>query len=358
MNDKLKQELLDKNSKLIDMVIERTKRDFTDDIALIGLTGSFSTNDFHEKSDLDLIIVNNTDKAWQMAECFIFDDVGYDIYCTSWKDLEKKAILENPGVSSLIDLQIIYYSKYEYLERFNHLKEKALQLLAKPIGDDCLKRAKKHIDLAKQDYADALIFEDIGAIRYAAGRVLYNIVNAIVNLNNTYFKRGIKRYLEELLSYQYLPLEFETLYMAVIDAKTINQLRNAAFLLLKTTVELFDLMKQDFTTQPIATYDNLRGTYEELWCNYRNKIIVSTTLKDKSYAFHATLGAQNFLDEMSNEYGTKELDIMRNFDSDNLELLKDAFLQVMDEYLLEYKKVERKVLKFDTFEELYDYYMK
>ena len=358
MNDKLKQELLDKNSKLIDMVIERTKRDFTDDIALIGLTGSFSTNDFHEKSDLDLIIVNNTDKAWEMAECFIFDDVGYDIYCTSWKDLEKKAILENPGVSSLIDLQIIYYSKYEYLERFNHLKEKALQILAKPIQEDCFIRAKKHIDLAKQDYADSLIFEDIGAIRYSAGRVLYNIVNAIVNLNNTYFKRGIKRYLEELLSYQYLPLNFETLYMAVIDAKTINQLRNAAFLLLKATVELFDLMKQDFTTQPIATYDNLRGTYEELWCNYRNKIIVSTTLKDKSYAFHATLGAQNFLDEMSNEYGAKELDIMRYFDSDNLELLKDAFLQVMDEYLLEYKKVERKVLKFDTFEELYDYYMK
>jgi len=30
----------------------------------------------------------------------------------------------------------------------------------------------------------------------------------------------------------------------------------------------------------------------------------------------------------------------------------------MDEYLKEYDKVGRKELKFDTFEELYDYYMK
>ena len=93
MDDNLRQKLFAKNKQLIDMVIERAKRDFPDDIALIGLTGSFSTNDFHEKSDLDLIIVNNNDKGWGIAECFIYDDVGYDIYCTTWDNLEQKAAL-------------------------------------------------------------------------------------------------------------------------------------------------------------------------------------------------------------------------------------------------------------------------
>ena len=47
MDEIIKKKLLDKNERLINMVIERAKRDFIDDIAIIGLTGSFSTGDFH-----------------------------------------------------------------------------------------------------------------------------------------------------------------------------------------------------------------------------------------------------------------------------------------------------------------------
>ena len=37
MNEKTKQNLIEKNKKIINMVIERAKRDFPDDIAIIGL---------------------------------------------------------------------------------------------------------------------------------------------------------------------------------------------------------------------------------------------------------------------------------------------------------------------------------
>ena len=60
-----KEEAAGQNELLINMVIERARRDFLDDIAIIGLTGSFSTGDFHEKSDLDLIIINNTERGWE-----------------------------------------------------------------------------------------------------------------------------------------------------------------------------------------------------------------------------------------------------------------------------------------------------
>lgn len=55
MDDRIRQKILIKNEKIINMVMERVKRDFAEDIAIIGLTGSFSTGDFHEKSDLDLV---------------------------------------------------------------------------------------------------------------------------------------------------------------------------------------------------------------------------------------------------------------------------------------------------------------
>nr|WP_246318128.1 nucleotidyltransferase domain-containing protein [Paenibacillus taichungensis] len=80
------------------MVIERAKRDFLDDIAIIGLTGSFSTGDFHEKSDLDLIIINNTERGWGISDCFILDDVGYDIYCTPFKNTRAIHIRESQRI--------------------------------------------------------------------------------------------------------------------------------------------------------------------------------------------------------------------------------------------------------------------
>ena len=358
MDEKIKQRLLDKNKRIIDMVIERAKRDFPDDIAIIGLTGSFSTGDFHEKSDLDLIIINNTERGWGISAGFILEDVGYDIYCTPWETrIEAEASLKSPMVSCLTDLQILYCAKPEYMEKFNAYKQRALDTLAKPIGEECIERAKKYIDIAKQEYVDTLLSDNVGTVRYAAGKVLYNLTNVLVNLNNTYFKRGIKRYLDELSTFKYIPDDFEKMYIAVIDAKTIQEMRNASYEMLKSIVELYNRMYENFRKQPVPTYVNLWGTYEELWCNCRNKVIASTESKDKSYAYHVAMGAQAYLDEMAEDKGTKKFDLMQYFDAENLLLFKEAFLCAMDEYLEEYNRVERTVERYDSFEQLYDHYM-
>ena len=358
MDDKTKQKILNKNEKLINMVIERAKRDFPDDIAIIGLTGSFSTGDFHEKSDLDLIIINNTNRGWGIASCFILDDVGYDIYCTPWETrIEEQANLKSPMISCLIDLQILYCSKPEYMEKFSAYRKKALDALAKPIGKECIERAKKCIDYAKQEYANTLLADDIGAARYAASEVVYNLINALVNLNNTYFKRGVKRYMEELMTYQYIPKDLERIYMDIVEAKTMEEIRDTSYIMLKSIVELHQKMYMDFVQQPVVTYDNLRGTYEELWCNYRNKIIANVELNDKVYVYHVASGAQEYLDAMTHNIGTKKFDLMKHFDADNLLSFKETFLRIMDEYLEEYRGTGRMVERYETYEQLYHQYM-
>ncbi|AIQ35272.1 DNA polymerase III subunit beta [Paenibacillus sp. FSL R5-0345] len=359
MDADIRQKILNKNDRLISMVIERAKRDFPDDIAIIGLTGSFSTGDFHEKSDLDLIIINNTAQGWGISSCFILEDVGYDIYCTPWETrIEDQANLESPMISCLIDLELLYCAKPEYLEKLNLYKQRALDALAKPIGSECISRAKKNIDIAKQEYTNTLLSEDIGAVRYASCEVVYNLVNALTHLNNTYFKRGLKRYLEEIATYRYIPDDFEMKYMAVIDAKTVIEIRSASYRFLENVNDLYNKMYKDFVIQPVPTYDNLGGTFEELWCNSRNKVIASVELNDKSYAYYVAMGIQNFLDEMTESRGTQKFDLMQYFDSDNLHLFKEQFLQVMDEYLEEYNKLGRKVVRYDTFEQLYNEYMR
>ncbi|AZN41406.1 nucleotidyltransferase domain-containing protein [Paenibacillus albus] len=358
MNESTKQQLMEKNERLIHMVIERARRDFPEDIAIIGLTGSMSTGDFHEMSDLDLIIINNTDRAWEISDCFILDDVGYDIYCTPWDTrIQAQASLESPGVSSLTELKILYHASTQDLEKFNAFRQKALDALASPIGADCLERAKKWIDIAKQEYSAAMLADDIGSVRHASAGVIYNLVNALVSMNNTCIKRGIKRYLEEIRSYRFIPDNLESLYMSVIEAKTIEEIRDASLNILRSVTRLHNEMCDNFIVKPTPTFDNLKGTYEELWCNCRNKIINSVDTNDTSYAFLAALGAQEYLDEMTAVKGTPKFDLMQYFDASDLQVMKEKFLQVMDEYHKEYVKVGRKVESFATFEQLYAQFM-
>lgn len=75
------------------------------------------------------------------------------------------------------------------------------------------------------------------------------------------------------------------------------------------------------------------------------------------YAFHAARDAQGAFNDLTENKGSRQLNIMQYFDADNPDLFKNAFLKTMDEYALEYENVGRQILKFDTFEALYDYSM-
>ncbi len=359
MNETLRQQLLDKNQRLIDMVIERVKRDFSQDIVLIGLTGSINTEDFHEHSDLDLILVNDTPQGWGISRCFLLGEVGYDIYCTPWEPrLRDASTLASPHVSNLLDMRILYSAGPEHLAKYQALCQNARDLLALPIGKECLERAQKHIDSAKQSFADALLARETGPVRYAAGMVLYHALNAIVSMNNRYITRGIKRYREQLLALPHLPEDCGALYDAVIGAKDVGALREAAENLLRATVALHGRLTEAHAAKTAPSAENLRGTYEELWCNCRNKVKTSAEAGDASYAFFAALGAQNYLDEMIEVCGAPKFDVMTAFDPEKLGAFGQAFERMVEEYRALYDAAGLAVDRFDTLEELYADFMK
>lgn len=358
MTEQIKQQIMEKNQKIIDMVVEKVKRDFPEDIAIVGLAGSFATGDFYEKSDLDLIIINNTQRGWEISESFLLDDVGYDFYCTPWETrIEEEANLESPGVSSLLDMKVLYCAKPEYLEKLRSYQQRALALLAEPIGKNCIRRGEKEISLAKESFAQMVLEESIGRVRYCSSEVVYHLFNTIVALNNTYLKRGTKRYFEELSAYRYLPENFEGLYWNVLRSRTVTEIRATTQAFLKSVILLCEKMRRELVPSPKPTKENLRGTYEELWSNYRNKVLKSAEEKDLSYAYWTAMGAQNFLNEMTKEKGTPEFDLMAHFDPKYLGGFAKAFEEIREEYRKIYDSVGLSVEKFDTFEELYRHFM-
>lgn len=359
MDEATRAYLLETNEKLIKMVIERAKRDFPEDIALIGLTGSFSTGDYHERSDLDLIIINNTDRGWEIASCFILGEIGYDIYCTPWDTrINDQANLVSPMVSCLVDLQILYSAKPEYLERFNQYRQLALDTLALPSGEPCLNRARDSIQQAKQYYADAMLAEEPSAVRFAAGLGMQELIHAVTHLNNTYFKRGLKRYWEEMATWQNLPDDFEAQCHRLVATTEPDDVRSIFRTLLENVIRLHARLKREWIPLSPPTSDNLAGTYEELWCNFRNKLHVCAETGNQTQAWQVALGAQGFFDEMSESRGTPRVDVVGAFHAEDLPGFRDAFMQMMEAYRTEYDKAGRAVERYATFEDLYAHFMR
>ncbi|HQN29040.1 MAG TPA: nucleotidyltransferase domain-containing protein, partial [Mesotoga sp.] len=85
MDKKIKEALLVRNERIIEAVIEKSVRVCPGSVALIGIYGSFATDDIHEKSDLDLFIVINDPDGYKISSCFILGDVAHDVYCTTWE---------------------------------------------------------------------------------------------------------------------------------------------------------------------------------------------------------------------------------------------------------------------------------
>ena len=98
-----------RNRKIIDAVIRKEQAVCPGAIALIGIYGSFQTGDIHPLSDLDLLILINDDRGWQLGKAFIQEDlgVGHDIYCTTRESLRQDAEYDHPHISKLMDAQIV-----------------------------------------------------------------------------------------------------------------------------------------------------------------------------------------------------------------------------------------------------------
>ena len=119
-----KEQLLSRNKKIIEIIMEQIKEKCPDSIDMIAIGGSFCNGDIYEKSDLDLVIISRDDKAKCLDKCFILDDVAMDIYTHDWISFETMAEYPNPYVTKLIDLDIIYTHDDSVLDKYKELQTK------------------------------------------------------------------------------------------------------------------------------------------------------------------------------------------------------------------------------------------
>lgn len=333
--------LEERNQKIIDAVIEKADRVCPGALALIGVYGSFMTGDFYEKSDLDLLVLINDDRGFQLGSAFIQHDlqVGHDIYCTTWEDLQNDAEYVHPNISKLMDAKIVYCADEKYRERLELLRKEAKDILEAPFSEEDYAKAEKLLKEAESCCTLAMISECRSDVLQGAGGTVYYIENAIAMLNKQYFRCGVKHVYEELNAMKNRPEKLCDRIEDIVSATSVASLQKHLSTLMRETAAVFRRVKETVAApKKSAAKDALTGTYEEMYSNWRNKMYLAAETGNRHLAFMSLISADAMFSEIDSELNIDRYDVLGGYDFQDLHKTAKAYDDVLEKYLKEYSK--------------------
>ena len=320
------------HQKMIDAIICKAERVCPDSLALIGLYGSLATGDVHDKSDLDLLILINDDRGWQLADAFILDDtgIGYDLYCTTWEMLEEDACCNHAHLSKLLDSRLIYIKNQNAPAKLEEIRCKARGLLA---SDERHEKAQAAWDNAKKMFADCFLSDDPAQLRTSAGAVIHLLLDVVMLHHGCYFRKGIKRTFEELTALA-LPFDMSKQCLSIIRAETAASIRAALIELMCSVQACLAIENEKSPPSP----ENLSGTYEEMFSNWRNKMQEAAEQNDLFSSFMNMVAFQFMDQEIADGASIDQQNLLADFVPQNLWHNAHAFDAALNRHLQEYQK--------------------
>lgn len=349
-----------RNQKIIDAVIEKANRACPGSLALIGIYGSFETGDFYEKSDLDLLVLINDEKGLQLGCTFIQDDleVGHDIYCTTWENLQQDALYNNPNISKLMDSKIVYYADEKYITKLESLREKVNKNLLTPLSREDYSKAENMMKEAEHFYLRAMLAEDMADIWVQAGYAIYYVENAIAMLNKKYFHYGTKRIYEELELMENKPYKLCEMIEGVLSGNSPEEIKKSLTMLIRETMRVFKKVETTISAskEPVVA-DSIRGTYEEMFSNWRNKMYAAADEDNRHLAFMSMSSLQAMISDLGDEMEIGSYDVCAGYAPQNLRKTAQAFDDIIKEYLKEYQKVNLQVERYPDIDAFIAHYL-
>lgn len=349
-----------RNRKIIDAVIERAEKICPGSLALIGIYGSFATGDIHERSDLDLLILINDDRGWQLGCTFIQDDlgVGHDIYCTSWEDMRQASFYNDPNIAKLMDSQIVYCCDEKYRSELRGLRKRAADIMQSPFSREDFLKAENIFKEAEHFYISALVSENMQDIREQAGYVLYYLENAVAMLNKKYFRLGTRRIYEELEAMEKRPAGLCGMIERVVSSVSGEELKNALTALIRETAGVFRRERENLSVQMRPPAEKIAGTYEEMFSNWRGKMYHAAAVHNRHLAFMSLANLSAMLSEAGFGKRDEDYDVFDFYDPENLQQTALRFDDFLDRYLGEYDRAGISPLRFPDIDAFSEYYRK
>jgi len=102
-------------------------------------------------------------------------------------------------------------------------------------------------------------------------------------------------------------------------------------------------MKDKVISKKEISEDAIKGTYEEIYSNWKNKMYHASGKDDTYLSLMTAASCQQFYDQMYSKYNIDSIDIMKNITADNLTLSAEAFDNAMEEYKKNYDRLRTEI---------------
>lgn len=306
---------MEKMHPLTEWVIERIKKEYKEDIALlIGVKGHNTDEDSH--GECFDYFVPATDKGNELSETFIINGVGHDLYPRTWERLENSVQLNDMAI--LIDKATILYARSkEDEERFQSLKKRLNENLNNP--KFVYGKALECMDKALEIYRSLIFEEKNYRARSEANCIHLYLSKAIAFLNNTYTESAIyseqQAYNDTAESRLYhcpemkiVPDGFFEYARLLLESQDIQSLREIIFSLLKTTRKFIveRIPVEERQTVNKVDYDGLADWYQELSLTWhRIRYFCANNMVEQAY-IDACYLQEEFM-YISQEYQIEEM---------------------------------------------------
>lgn len=309
-------------------VLDTVKQDYAQDIALVV---SHTTLRMDETVDTISYFVPVTDRGRRFARTFILDGRGWDIWGIEWDRLERFAALEEYNITVLADAKILWARSKEDAARFESLQMRQRENLADP--EISRKQALIAYATAKGLFTQ-LLFSQGSEIRVFAGYVLDYLARAIASHNHSYFRHSQAYQLEELAKMAQVPAGFAEKYLEALRTKDDAHRQQLC-------QELISLVR-DFLAvdtpqaHPEKNFQDLADWYAELsytWQRLRHYAAEQDPVRVHMWG----IMLQNELNEVCADFGLPKMELMREFDFDDLGRFvarADALEQEMRQHII------------------------
>ena len=336
---------MNKHEMMLNAFVENIKTNHKDDVGLIIVYGSYVNNTMNELSDVDVMFVGKTDKAYGLQKQYIYEGVGYDFFCMSVERVHKIIDEYQPLISILAEGRLLYADSEEKVGHFKKLQERLANL-------DKIEPVDKYFwqvdTLLKEMKANAFDhqFASIETKRHLQGYMIYQIMHFMQLINRKNLKFGTKQIVSEL---QAMPLRPKTLvYHLELLTKDTVQTRD-----IMNIVQSFEAYYQSLREQ-YCPFDmgSLNGFYEEE-CSVWNKIITAAKNDDIMTAYLAATSIENELVGYRKHF-TDLTNLFSSYDS-TVESLLDSAKKTETEILHILKEQQINVRVFSALDDVLEF---
>lgn len=317
-------------NKLTDWVIQKIEKDYKDDVALlIGIHGHNIDGDGHGVC-FDYY-VPATERGNELAETFIIDGIGHDLYPRTWERLENSVLLKDMAIA-IDGAEILYARSKEEEERFADLKKRLQKNLNDP--EFVYGKALEYMDQALEIYRTLIFEEKSYRTKSEAGYIHFCLSQAVAVLNHTYTESPIfseaqahdadtESRIYHCPEMKTVPKDFYRNAQALLKEQNPEKIKEIILLMLKNTRAFILEREPVCKAESIGNtdYNALADWYQELSLTWRRlRLFCQNNMPELAYIDAGYL--QNELLYIAQEFRVEEMNLLDSFNADDLSALQ------------------------------------